>query len=158
MKDNLILRKLFDKEFIFTEVKAKSYEEALSFLSDKLLKKKVVKKGYKEALLQRELEYPTGLPIGKNNIAIPHTYPQYAKKQIIAIAILKEPVLFQSMEDREVSIPVKVVICLVMCKEDSNVKLFSKLLHFFTNEENMDLLWNCKKVDEVWYLLQQLEK
>ena len=65
---------MLDKEIFEINIKnISSKEEALTYLSDKLIEKGIVKESYKEAILNREKVFPTGLQFEKYGIAIPHT-------------------------------------------------------------------------------------
>lgn len=157
MEENSFSGGLFQKEYLFINTEAQTDQEVLSYLSEKLENNGMVKKGYGQALLKREKEFPTGLPLGKINIAIPHTDAHLVMEQVIAVIVLKNPVAFKSMEDKEESIPVKIVICLVMSKQDANVKLFPRLLQFFTNEKSIDKILVCKDEEALLRELRVIE-
>ena len=74
------------KDLIFTNVPGETWEELLRSVAARLYAAGVVNEGYADALVKREISYPTGLPIGKFNLALPHTYPQYICEYAVVIA------------------------------------------------------------------------
>ena len=47
--------------------------------------------------MKRESVYPTGLPVGEINVAIPHTDPEHVNNAAICLGILEKPVTFNVM-------------------------------------------------------------
>ncbi|WP_031540051.1 MULTISPECIES: PTS sugar transporter subunit IIA [unclassified Bacillus (in: firmicutes)] len=100
----------------------------------KLLKKEDVitsKKEYLEAVYKRELEAPTGIG---NAIAIPHGKDKSIKEASVAIAKLKSPIAWESLDDK----PVSLVFLLAIPEENKKVehlKLLSQLAQKLSREE-----------------------
>ncbi len=65
------------------------------------------------AILQREAQFPTGLPVTPYGVAIPHTDGTYVLKPQLAFASLKNPVVFQEMGNRSREIQVTFILCLL---------------------------------------------
>ena len=63
------------EDTIFLDVVAKNQQEALTFLANQLVRQGAVKASYPEAIVQREVEFPTGLQTKDGGIALPHTDP-----------------------------------------------------------------------------------
>lgn len=147
---DLDFRDFIKEELIILDMEAQTAQEALERISALLYDKGYVKDTYAAALWAREQEYPTGLPIETYNIAIPHAPQQHVCKQAIAVVRLKNSVEFASMEDSDVLLPVHLITCLVMCHDDSNIKLFPKLIRFFTNEGNIEALMQLKTTAELY--------
>ena len=80
----------------------KTKEEALSYLADKLSSKGIVKESYKQAIIDREHVFPTGLQFEAYGIAIPHTDVEHVNKEQIALMTLKEAVSFYQMGTNDV--------------------------------------------------------
>ena len=53
---------VIDKKLLLPHLKAKDNLDALGQIADNLQRQGYVKAGYKQAILDREAEYPTGLP------------------------------------------------------------------------------------------------
>lgn len=155
MENTISFKEMVRQDLIITELECNDCNMALVTIADLLYEKGVVKDSFKEALLLREKEYPTGLPLGEINIAIPHAQHQHVNEQAIALAVLKNPVDFNSMEDRDEMISIKLVVCLAMCKDDTNVKILPELIKYFTNNENVKNILNCKTPVEIIDVIQK---
>lgn len=137
------------EDLVLLGVEGETRDEVLYNIAKVLMDKGVAKDTFYEALLQRENEYPTGLPIGEINIAIPHTYPEHINEVAITIAVPKKPVVFRNMGDKDEEILISVILCLTMRKMDDNVKLLPALMGFFADEDNLRALLACKTPAEV---------
>ena len=82
------------EDLILLGVEGNTRDEVLNNISKVLIEKDIVKESFAEGLLKRENEYPTGLPVGEYNVAIPHTYPEHNKEIAVTIAVPKNPVVF----------------------------------------------------------------
>ena len=87
------------KELVFPQVEASTKEEVIYLLADALERQGFVKDTYKDAILAREKEYPTGLPSTSPVVAIPHADNNLVNTTSIAVAALKSPVKFHNMEE-----------------------------------------------------------
>lgn len=144
-----LLKERVREDLVFLNVKGDNATEVLHFIADELFKRKIVKETFFRALIQREEEFPTGLPIGEINVAIPHTYPDHINDVAVTIAILDNPVPFRNMGDPSQEILVSIVLCLTMKKLDDNVKLLPELIGFFADENHLKQLLECKTQREV---------
>ncbi|GEN57432.1 PTS galactitol transporter subunit IIA [Halolactibacillus alkaliphilus] len=124
----------FNESLIFTKLKMDSKEEIIRHMAENMVEKKLVKKGYTEAVIEREKEFATGLPTGSLSVAIPHTDVKHVNKKSISIATLREPVLFGVMGDDDTT-PVKLIFMLAMDEEHSQLSLLQKLMAIFQDDE-----------------------
>lgn len=143
------------KDLIFTDVPGETWEELLRNVASRLLAANVVTEGYADALIERETNYPTGLPIGNINLALPHTYPQYIREHAVAIAVPSHPIRFRSMEDSEETVEVSLLVCPLLEKMDENIKLLPSLMKFFTNEQTLSELVTASSAEAIYARLQQ---
>jgi PTS system galactitol-specific IIA component len=81
--------------------------------------------------LEREEKYPTGLYLGKINVAIPHTDPKHVKQTGVTVLTLDEPVFFNRMDDPSKSIPVNIVFLFAVSEENEYVQFLSKAVNLF---------------------------
>ncbi|MDU7241262.1 PTS sugar transporter subunit IIA [Clostridium sp.] len=124
----------FGKELIFNKLRFKSNEEALIFLSRKLYEKGYVKEEFKDAVISRERQYPTGLASKSVKIAIPHAEHTMVNKSAIAVAILEEPIEFRSMENSEDILDVKIIIMLAIDKPHGHIEMLQKIAVLIRDE------------------------
>ncbi|WP_265457673.1 PTS sugar transporter subunit IIA [Enterococcus sp. HY326] len=122
------------EELVFRDISAENQEAVLDYLAKQLYEKDFVKKEYIAAIKERELEYPTGLPSTPPGIAIPHANFELVKKTTLAIATLKEPVLFHNMEDNKEEIPVQIVIMMAIGEPHGQIEMLQKIVGIIQNE------------------------
>lgn len=142
------------EDLILLNVEGDTRDEVLYNIASVIMQKGIGKDTFYDALIERENSYPTGLPIGEINVAIPHTYPEHINEEAITIAIPQKPVLFHNMGAKEEELLVHVVVCLTMRKMDDNVKLLPALMGFFADEDNLRRLLECKTPAEVMALIK----
>lgn len=111
--------------------------DVLSLLAEYATKYNLVKKGYKDALLEREKLYPTGIKAIKG-IAIPHADQEYTKKETVIVVTLDKPCLFKAMGGgcgQEVKVE---VLFLLILSEKKQVDALSKIVSFIQDENKMN--------------------
>ena len=143
------------KDLIFTNVPGETWEELLHSVAARLYAAGVVNEGYADALVERETSYPTGLPIGSFNLALPHTYPQYICEHAVAVAVPSHPVAFRSMEDAAETVMVSLLVCPLLEKRDENIKLLPSLMKFFANEHTIAELAAAGSAEAIYDRLVQ---
>jgi PTS system galactitol-specific IIA component len=73
-----------------------------------------VRPGYDRALVERERQYPTGLPTVPQPVAVAHTDVAWVIRSAVALARLREPVMFRNMAQPEQRLPVRIVLLLAI--------------------------------------------
>ncbi|CAJ1190880.1 PTS family fructose mannitol porter component IIA [Companilactobacillus paralimentarius DSM 13238 = JCM 10415] len=124
---------MFDEEIVLLDITPKDSTEALSIVSDELIKKNVVKESYKDAIIKREEEFPTGLNAPSCGIAIPHTDAIHVNKPQIAIARLAQPVKFLQMGDGA-DVEAKLIFMLALKEPHAQLETLQKLMALIQNE------------------------
>lgn len=117
-----------DPAFIFQKIEAKTDRELLAYLADRLLEKGIVKEGFKEALIKRETDYPTGLPTEGAGTAIPHADPQYINENQVVIAVPAEPVPFKAMGSSDQEVEASVIFLLALREAHSHLEMLKELM------------------------------
>ena len=123
-----------NEELVFRNVQAKSDSEVLAFLASEMYKKNYVKEEYIQAIQEREKEYPTGLPSTPPGIAIPHANYEMVNKTTLAIATLKDPVLFHNMENNNEQLPIQIVIMMAIGEPHGQVEMLQKIVGIIQDE------------------------
>ncbi|PXW86726.1 PTS system IIA component (Gat family) [Streptohalobacillus salinus] len=131
----------FDESLILKDIEARTKEEVIGMMANNLIEKKLVKESYRNAVIQREQDFATGLPTAGVSVAIPHTDIEHVNQKAISIGILKEPVLFEIMGDSETT-PVKLVFMLAMDEEHSQLELLQRLMQIFQDADFLMYLSN----------------
>ncbi|MCB2295302.1 PTS sugar transporter subunit IIA [Clostridium algoriphilum] len=143
---------------ILTNLDAKSKEDVFKALHEELYKKENVKESFYGGLVKRENEFPTGLALSNYNVAIPHTDAEHVINSCIAVATLKNPVVFQCMEDESKSIEVSVVFMLAMGDAHSHIEMLQKLVSLIQNDSFLENVINAKDKNEIIQYIIQNEK
>ncbi len=134
------LRKFIDKDCVSLGIKAKTREDVIKLLADKLAKKKYVKHGFYESVLKREKLSSTYIG---NRIAMPHAYEGFVNKCSIEAAVLKSSVRWGEN---------KVQLVFMMAVDMSTKKEFGEIfgrLSDVANDKNIiDRLLACKTNEE----------
>lgn len=102
-----------DEDLILLDVQAATPEDAIRVLGAKLLDKGCVCDGFINAVLEREKDFPTGLPT-VIPVALPHTDAKFCAQSALAIAVLRQPVTFHEMGDASRELPVQIVLLLAI--------------------------------------------
>jgi PTS system galactitol-specific IIA component len=105
-------------------LKADTSTEVITHLSRLLFEAGYVQPSFAEAVIAREKELPTGLPLnGQTNAAIPHTDVEHVLKPGLALATLTTPVTFQNMTIPEESVVVQLVIVLALNQPEVQIEM-----------------------------------
>lgn len=123
-----------NEELVFRNVQAKTDSEVLAFLASEMYKKNYVKEEYIQAIQEREKEYPTGLPSTPPGIAIPHASYEMVNKTTLAIATLKDRVLFHNMENNNEQLPIQIVIMMAIGEPHGQVEMLQKIVGIIQDE------------------------
>lgn len=129
-----------DADLVLAQLDVKNADEAISTLADILYKHKNVNQDYKQAVLDREKIFPTGLPSGKIGVAIPHTDVKYVNTPAIAFATLNKPIVFKNMADKSQDVKVQFIAMLAMKEPHSQVELLQKLMELFQHQDLLESL------------------
>ncbi|GEO58859.1 PTS sugar transporter subunit IIA [Companilactobacillus bobalius] len=145
---------MFDEEIVLLDITPKDSTEALSMVSDELIKKAVVKESYKDAVIKREKEFPTGLNAPSCGIAIPHTDAIHVNKPQIAIARLAQPVKFLQMGDGA-DVEAKLIFMLALKEPHAQLETLQKLMALIQNETAVTELIAAKDSKTVINVLKE---
>lgn len=135
---------LSDKVILLDEV-ASNRQEALEKLALQLQKSGAVKESYQAAILQREVDFPTGLATEKIGIAMPHTDAEHVNYDQIGVMRLQEPVEFLQMGDGA-KIQVKFVFMLALKEAHAQLGMLQTLVALIQDELTISQLLTAQTV------------
>jgi galactitol PTS system EIIA component len=141
-------------EFIYFQKEVQTDHDILSYLADQLFEKGVVKESFKEALLQREGEFPTGLPTEGLAVAIPHTEAKFVNDNQLAIAILANPVSFNMMGMPENQVKVSIVFLLALKDAKGHLEMLKALMNVIQKPQLLRDLAQTNKQEDVIKIIQ----
>lgn len=143
------------EECILPHMKVSSKEDVIRQLSEQMQKKGFVKAEYKDAVLIREDKYPTGLLLGKRNVAIPHTEPQYVNIPCIAIATLQDKVMFRRMDASDESVDIDVVLLLALKEGHAHMEMLSCIIGMCQDESFIEKLLQAQEKNEIIHIVKE---
>lgn len=139
----------FDKSLILKIGGKKTNAEVLSEMTDYLCEKGIVKDTYKQAILDREQNFPTGLETGGINIAIPHTDVCHVKEAAICVGILDTPASFRAMDEPDQDLPIHLVIMLALTETHGHIEMLQKIVELIQNREDVKRIIEAEDLDTV---------
>lgn len=126
-------------------------KEILGQMADVMFQEGYVNEGFHNAIIRREENFPTGLPTGEINVAIPHTDPEYVNRPAVCLGILDSPVKFNVMGMENETVLVSVLFMLAIKKKEDQLGLLQKLIATCQDQEMLKVIQSGdkKKIDEV---------
>lgn len=106
--------------------------------------------------MKEKKKFPTGIENGSVNIAIPHADAEYVLKPGLAIALLKNEVKFNRMDDPNKKINVKVLFMLAIKNPDEQLGSLKELMSIANNSNLMVSICSCKTSQQVLKILQKI--
>ncbi len=123
-----MLETLFGEDLIVMNSAATNREEALVELAEKLRANHYVGPSFTQAVLNREEEFPTGLPTSPVGVAIPHTDIEHVISPAIAVSILANPVQFKEMGNPDNQVDVRIIFMLAVNTPHMQLDLLKRLI------------------------------
>lgn len=145
---------IFSEELVLTSLHAGSSTEAITILGKLLNTAGYVKDTFIESVIEREKEFATGLPLGRVNVALPHTDSIHVNRQGIAVGVFKEPVEFHVMGDPEKLVPVSIVFLLAIKEDSDQVRVLQGVVDIIQRPAFIDGLLCARTPVEIARLLQ----
>ncbi|MGM0168602.1 PTS system, galactitol-specific IIA component [Enterococcus sp. AZ135] len=140
---------MISKDFMYCQYTVENKEELFDQLSEALKQKGIVNDGFSQALEDREMDFPTGLPV-KHGVAIPHTDGSLVHSDQLIFATLKNPVVFNEMGgDEEDTVEVSVIVMLAVKDGPKHLDVLQKLIESIQKEGFVDSLVSAKETDEM---------
>ncbi len=152
------ISELINEELIIVNAKVASQKEIFEMLFKKLLNNGYVRESFLVGIMSREKAFPTGLLLGSNNIAIPHTDAKHVIKPAIALATLEKPVIFKNMANPVEDLPVNIVFMLALNSPHAQVNMLQQLVSLFQNNILLQKILEAKGGDEIVRLIEDCLK
>lgn len=143
------------KELVFPQLEVSTKEEVITLLADALERQGFVKDTYKDAILIREKEYPTGLPSTNLVVAIPHADNNLVNTTSIAVAALKNPVKFHNMEEVNQTVEAQIVIMMAIAEPHGQVEMLQRIIGFVQNDDEKNKLVHSVNEEEILAVLKE---
>jgi len=145
------VKDFLNEEAVMLRLEASTSEEVIRTLGGRLRDLGYVKESFVEAALEREMNMPTGLPLGGiYNAAIPHVDIEYVNKSALGLATLSHPVVFKNMVENQVDVPCHLVIMLALDKPKSQVEMLQSVAGLLQTPEIIEKIVKAQSVTEVF--------
>lgn len=132
-------------------------EEVIEILCSRLSEEGYVDDSYCQLVIEREKEFPTGLPTRPCAAAIPHAAGGGVFKTGLAIAVLNHrPVPFHAMDAPDEVLDVRIVILLAIADSGEQVPMLQWICTFMQNEDLVRELSSAASPAEVIDILKPL--
>lgn len=142
------------KELIQLNLECEDSQEAIRTLAQSFVKYGAVKESFVEAVMEREKNYPTGLPAVAYDIAIPHTVSKHVIEPAMAVGVLKKPVEFHQMGSPEIILHPQVLFMLAISDPKEQLTLLRRIMKLLQNKELLEAVKEADTSDKVYDLLK----
>lgn len=129
----------YDPRLVEIKVNAKTKEDVLKVLADDLKALDYVADDFYEHVIQREANFPTGLPTAIP-IALCHTEAQYVKQAAVCLATLENPVAFQEMGAPQKTVMAEMVFLIAMKNPKDQVPWLRKMMAFCKDKQKLEII------------------
>ena len=146
------------ESLIFTNLEAKTYEDVMRAVGQKVTAEGFAKESYVDALISREKDFPTGLDIDGFGVAIPHTDVSHVNKAATAIAILKNPVTFVQMGTDDDYVDAKVIFVLAVDDPKGHLEQLQRIISIIQDKDALEKLTQVNEASEIINVIKEKEK
>lgn len=146
-----------DKSVIVPDLEAKTWEDVMKNLGQKLINAGYTKESYIDALIAREKDFPTGLDIDGLGVAIPHTDVSHVNKAGIAIGVLKEPVTFMQMGTDDEEVGVKLIFMLAVTDPNAHIDELQRIIEIIQDKGVLEKLFTVTDKETIIEVIKEKE-
>lgn len=119
------------------EANVQSWNEAIELCCKKLHMEGIVEEAFYYACIEREEEFPTGLP-AELGVAIPHADSKYVKKDGICFLRMANQVPFKRLDAPEQLVGVNYVINLATKNPNKHLEILQKVMAFVQDSKRLN--------------------
>ncbi|GAA5421195.1 MAG: PTS sugar transporter subunit IIA [Tetragenococcus koreensis] len=147
------LNHYINKDLLFLDLEVNSQEDLLLYMAKELNRHENVNEEFIKKVIEREKKFPTGLQIEEIGVAIPHSDVEYVNEPAVALAVLKNPINFYSMEDGKKIIPINVVFMLAVDDGNKQLKLLQEIMGLIQSKETLKNIIEADTKEEILELI-----
>jgi PTS system galactitol-specific IIA component len=145
---------LVKPEFVLDSLSASSREEALTRMAEFLVEKGYCRSSFIEAIVERERNHPSGLPMPGPKIAIPHTDAEHVLQSVILFVRLPEPVEFLSMGSPDDKLQVRMISMFALKEKKRIGDMLETLINVYQKEEILNAILEAESADGIFSILR----
>jgi PTS system galactitol-specific IIA component len=128
-------------EYIVIKGHAEDNYKAIGLCADALCNAGCVTEDFKNNCIDREKNFPTGLPF-EMPVAMPHSKSSAVNKDAICLLILDKPVTFYRMDEETEKLDAKMVFNLAITNPNGHIKVLQNLMKTFSSSGKLEDLYN----------------
>lgn len=151
------MNQFLNEELVFIHKHYLNSDDLFENIGEEITAKGFGTSHFIEKIKEREENFPTGLNLGHYGVAIPHTDPEFITEQFISVATLEEPVIFKSMDNIEVEVPVSLVFILGLKKAENQLIVLQNLMKIIQNETLVRQLIQEKNVQKLLNIIEKTQ-
>ena len=142
---------LLDKKLVLFHQDCEDRDDAIARLAALFMESGVAKETYLQGLMDREVEFPTGLyEEGMYcGVAMPHTFAEHVNEKQIGFMSLNKPVKWHYMGDVSKEIDISCVFMLALKDGHDQLEMLRGLMKLFVNNELMEKLQKIDTYEEL---------
>lgn len=144
---------LLDKDLIVLHSNVQHYSDVFKELGQTMIDKGYANENYIEGLLERESNFPTGIPTETIGIALPHTDASFVKESKIGLLVLENPVKFGVMGGDGEETDVKIVFLLGCSEGNQHLQALQNVIELIQDANFVEKIVSLKSKDEAYELL-----
>ena len=150
------ITKLLEQKAIRLQLDAQDSTQVITTLGNLLFEAGHVHSSFVKGALERESKLPTGLVLGGDiNAAIPHTDIEHVIRPALAMATLKNPVMFRNMVDSQEEVPVRIAFVLALKEPHQQIEMLQEVAGVLQDAKVIDALMAAKTVEEVMVVFEK---
>ncbi|EOH91218.1 PTS sugar transporter subunit IIA [Enterococcus pallens] len=119
---------------IFVQEVYDSRDELLEQVYQRAFNLGWVREDFLSRIKEREENFPTGIQLQNLGAAIPHTDSECVLKEFVAVVTNERPVVFNSMEDKDVQVKTDIVFVLGLNQPHAQLEMLQSLMGLLQNE------------------------
>ncbi|HUV16440.1 MAG TPA: PTS sugar transporter subunit IIA [Pelolinea sp.] len=138
-----------DEKLILVKEPVSGKEEIITKLGALLFDNGYVEDTFTQAVLEREIVYPTGLKARVTGVAVPHTDTEHVIRPAVAIATLKDPIIFHGMGAPDTEVEVDIVLMLAIHDPKEVVNVLRKVIFVIEDDEALQKIQSAKNKTDI---------
>lgn len=141
---------------IMLDIDASTKDDVMKKMGSVLIEQGYAKDTYVDSLINREMEFPTGLDVDGVGIAIPHTDVSQVNRPATAIGVLRKPVKFIQMgTDDEVE--TSIVFMLSVVDPNAHLAQLQRIISIIQDANVLNRLLEVKDKDSIIEVIKEKE-
>lgn len=133
---------------------AKNQFEAIEMAAKPLKEQGYVSEGFVVAVMEREKNFPTGLPTSVG-VALPHTEAGYVVNEGISILTLEKPIIFSGMGNPKEEVPVEIIFLLAINNPVKQINVLQTIVTIIQDEKVLQKIKGAENSKTIYNLINQ---